>query len=376
MILIRSTTPKNQEANFSISVPTRQVQEILGQDTIDATPEFKYKDNALYFETMLPFDDPRYFGRRSEPIINENTFYKLEGSNWQKTENKQDTPQRQEINSVIEQLKKYQNLSNIAHSLSNVEHVVYDSGLRVSGDSDRVLVPDARKKEFPTIYPTFDEFANRLLMNDRVDIQGNLVDSKYKELLNQLKSTQPDNTEERNASDIRNVVVLNKRWDTKEKTRWEKVIKPALKHLGLSSFETHIIHRQRKVPVVEYMIPLHFLNSKSEGPEQALKDLFDDTKIPEIKYTPLTDKQKDLVTKYNKSNVKGFKSFVFEDDSVGDEIENEDMGSKDPDKLYIYAEGTYADREALNKLGFKFVQKKEGEKNVSYYKYKKPMSKL
>ena len=375
MMLIRSTTSKNQEPTFSISVPTRQLQEILGQETIDVTPDFKYKDNALYFESVLPFDDPRYFGRRRDPIINENNFYKIAGATWQRKEDNPDTPQKKGIASVMEQIKKYQNLSNIAQSLSNVDPIVFRPGVKVEGDTYDVLASDTSKKQSDR-YMSNDTFANKLLINDLVNTDGELVDNNYKQVLDRLQSKEKDTYKPSSAWDVKNYVTINRRWDTKEKTRYEKVIKPALKHLGLSSYETHHTNTQRKTPVIAYTIPLYFLNKASEGPEQALKDLFDDTKIPEIKYKPLTDKQKDIITKYNKNDVKGFKSFIFEDDSIGDEIENEDMGSKDPDKLHIYAEGTYSDRETLNKLGFRFVQKKEGEKNISYYKYKSPISKL
>ena len=369
IMLLRSTPSKQPEVTFSVSVPTKQLQDILGQDRIGATPSFKYKDNTLFFKSNIPFDDPVYFGRRTESKTDENNFYKIDGSNWQKPEVKQGTPQQKGADAVIERLKKYQDLSNLADSLSYSDHVIYEPGVHVRrGDYDNILTSDTIKNKAPDRYKTLEQLKQDLIVSDRVNLKGDLVDDDYKNMLDSLEATEKSKDPP--------VVAVSKRWDIKEKARWEKIIKPALKALGLPAGELHHVNKTKKINVVDYKIPLHFLNSKPEGPEQALKDLFDDTKVPEVKYAPLTEKQQNLITKYNKSDVKGFKSFVFEDDSVGDEIENEEMGSKDPDKLYIYAEGTYADREALNKLGFKFVQKKEGEKNVSYYKYKAPISKL
>jgi hypothetical protein len=126
---------------------------------------------------------------------------------------------------------------------------------------------------------------------------------------------------------------------------------------------------------VHYMLPLELITSKPKDPIDALKDLFDNSKLPKVDIPELTESQKTFIEKYNNATVKGFQLHIFDEDQIGDKIENSDMGNKDPDKLYLYAEGGYNDREALAKLGFKFVQKKEGSKGVSYYKYKAPVSK-
>ena len=364
---VRSILDHTINTPFSIAVSTKELQEVLAQSLVGISPVMRFQDNALFFDTVIPLDDPSYFGRRPKDGLkkNENTFYKIPVQEWQKPEEKKDTPQQKGAIEVIDRLRPYRSLIDIANSLAYKRQGI--SALQIRGvDSELLFSNDGA-----------NDMLEKLVLHDKVDTKGVPNDSIIN-LLNALESKDylDPNAKSKTYPSNNPYVRINKRWDTKEQARWEHVIKPALKSLGLSVPEMKVVDKYRKVPEVEYMIPLKFLNEQPGRPDEALEKLFDDTKIPEVKYAPLTDKQKDLITKYNKNDVKGFKSFIFEDDSVGEEIENEDMGSKDPDKLYIYAEGTYADREALNKLGFKFVQKKEGEKNVSYYKYKAPVSKL
>jgi hypothetical protein len=365
IVLVRSID-STDTPDLSITASTKDIQSVLGQDVVGFSPVFKYKDNALYFVSRVPQNELSPSERRTNARpIRENAFYKIPVNDWQKPEEKQGTAQQKGAESVVDRLKHYRNLIEIADSLSFKK--VPGTSLHIRG-VDQALLDNQKPLE---------DIQKDLVLNDKVNIDG-VPNASINHLLESLENkdyTHPDAPKVEYGGK-NPFMIVNKRWDTKEQTRWENVIKPALKELGLKRYEMMDVNKNKKVQEVTYRIPLHFLNNKPEGPEQALKDLFDDTKVPEVKYAPLTEKQQNLITKYNKSDVKGFKSFVFEDDSVGDEIENEEMGSKDPDKLYIYAEGTYADREALNKLGFKFVQKKEGEKNVSYYKYKAPISKL
>lgn len=77
---------------------------------------------------------------------------------------------------------------------------------------------------------------------------------------------------------------------------------------------------------------------------------------------------------YNGATVKGFPSFIFEDGKIGEFIPDDDMNNRDPDKLSLYVIGQFKDKDRLYSMGFRWVQKKEGGKGESYYKYKAPVS--
>jgi len=367
--------------SLSIQVDTKDLQTILQQRSYSYAygGGMKFYDGSLY----LPAKEKDSNGRT---IISNDTFYKLDTQKWDKAKIQQREPTKQEktAQNIVDRIHVLKDFNDALKDLSVKNPTSYinsgyypvglgaflDHGYFIGANTNLFLNKYANPREDDGHISTVknvDSLKIDLLDEGRINSEGQLKeDITYP--IEALETKDPEKTKGLS-------IDLVRKWDKYEESRWENVIKPALKKMGFKYYKEQVMKLNNKKSHVHYSLPLELITSKPKDPIDALKDLFDNSKLPKVDIPELTESQKTFIEKYNNATVKGFQLHIFDEDQIGDKIENSDMGNKDPDKLYLYAEGGYKDREALAKLGFKFVQKKEGSKGVSYYKYKAPVSK-
>ena len=166
-------------------------------------------------------------------------------------------------------------------------------------------------------------------------------------------------------------VITRKKYD---EDTWKNHIKPALQSIGMDKF-MGVLNFDKHGSGLQYQIPFYFIQKLgTEKAKQFLKDTFTQDENIESKPKQLTESQHDYIQRYNNSRYQGYDSYIFEDGSVGTEIDDDDMEGRNPDNLYLYVEGDFKDKDKLWRLGFRWDRKKEGSRGLSYYKYKAPVS--
>jgi hypothetical protein len=262
----------------------------------------------------------------------------------------------------IESVKKFGDFSKLASSLSDGKS--NKAGLRSLG---------YKANENAIAYGDIVDEINESAKQDEFSSHEDEINSMpwdsmainaYKEIDHQMR-----NPEEKNSLDM---VITRKTYD---KEAWYNKIKPALESIGIQKF-MGLLEFDKNTGGVNYIIPFSYLNKLGyEKASRFLKDTFGNIEHTEPKKNEITDSQKEYIETYNGATVKGFPSFIFEDGKIGEFIPDDDMNNRDPDKLSLYVIGQFKDKDRLYSMGFRWVQKKDGGKGESYYKYKAPVSK-